>query len=366
MASDQEIAKGVETVLRQTDPNAVISLNGVVQQLEAQLGMDLSHKAAFISDQIHLLRSKTPPAAAQPQQNPMHSMYPFALRNHHHQFQTTQPQQHFYSHFALQQQQQHYQHNTVPPLLPQQIRQVTMQQPVPPAPPPRPAVVRVTAAQNVVQNASPAPKESTTTTTTTTTTAGTKRRGGAGGLNKVCAVTPELEVIVGQPALPRTEIVKQLWAYIRNHNLQDPGNKRKIICDEALRLVFETDCTDMFKMNKLLSKHILPLDPTKQPGQVKRLKVETNLEPNNSESSSHSVMISDALANFLGSSEREMLPSEALQRVLEYIKVNDQVDSTDSKVIQCDAKLQELFGCKSISTMEIHEKLVRDHLFHPQ
>lgn len=361
MASDQEIAKGVETVLRQTDPNAVISLNGVVQQLEAQLGMDLSHKAAFISDQIHLLRSKAAAAAAsQPQQqNPMHSMYHFALQNHQHHFQTTQPQQHFYSHFALQQ--QHYQHTTGPPLPPQQIPQVTMQQQqVPPAPPPRPTVVRVTAAQNAVQNASPAPKES-----TTTAAAGTKRRG-AGGLNKVCAVTPELEVIVGQPALPRTEIVKQLWAYIRNHNLQDPGNKRKIICDEALRLVFETDCTDMFKMNKLLSKHILPLDPTKQPEQVKRLKVETNLEPNHSESNSHSVMISDALANFLGSSKREMLQSEALQRVLEYIKVNHQVDSTDSKVIQCDAKLQELFGCKSISTMEIHEKLVRDHLFHPQ
>lgn len=58
------------------------------------------------------------------------------------------------------------------------------------------------------------------------------------------------------------QIVKQLWAYIRKHNLQDPENKRKIICDDALRLVFETDCTDMFKMNKLLAKHILPLDPT--------------------------------------------------------------------------------------------------------
>ncbi|CAL9013313.1 unnamed protein product [Prunus brigantina] len=42
------------------------------------------------------------------------------------------------------------------------------------------------------------------------------------------------------PALPRTEIVKQLWAYIRKNNLQDPGNKRKIICNEELRLVFET------------------------------------------------------------------------------------------------------------------------------
>ena len=58
------------------------------------------------------------------------------------------------------------------------------------------------------------------------------------------------------------QIVKQLWAYIRKNNLQDPSNKRKIICDDALRVVFETDCTDMFKMNKLLAKHIIPLEPT--------------------------------------------------------------------------------------------------------
>lgn len=56
--------------------------------------------------------------------------------------------------------------------------------------------------------------------------------------------------------------MRQLWAYIRKNNLQDPSNKRKIICDDALRVVFECDCTDMFKMNKLLAKHILPLDPS--------------------------------------------------------------------------------------------------------
>lgn len=56
--------------------------------------------------------------------------------------------------------------------------------------------------------------------------------------------------------------MKQLWAYIRKNNLQDPSNKRKIICDDALRLVFETDSTDMFKMNKLLAKHIIPLEPS--------------------------------------------------------------------------------------------------------
>nr|GLL45670.1 uncharacterized protein LOC109169858 isoform X2 [Ipomoea trifida] len=353
MASDQEIASGVEALLRQSDPNAVISLNGVVQQLEAKLGLDLSHKAGFINDQINLLRSKPPPPPPQ-QQSRDH----FALL-HHQQFPTSQPE-HFYPHFALQQ--QHYQHSAVAPS-PHQLRPAVLQ---PQAPPP--TVVRLTAAQNVVQNAAQAPKES--------TTAGTKRRGGAGGLNKVCGVSPELQAIVGQPALPRTEvvkcidekclcvsvmlirIVKQLWAYIRKHNLQDPGNKRKIICDDALRIVFETDCTDMFKMNKLLAKHILPHDPTKQPEQAKKLKVETNLEPDNTESASPSVMISDALANFFGSEEREMLQSEALRRVLEYIKVNHQEDSPNSTVIQCDAKLQELFGCKSISTMEIPEKLV--------
>ncbi|KAL2553064.1 SWIB complex BAF60b domain-containing protein [Forsythia ovata] len=154
------------------------------------------------------------------------------------------------------------------------------------------------------------------------TPTGTKRRGGPGGLNKVCGVSPELQVIVGEPALPRTEIVKQLWAYIRKHNLQDPGNKRKIICDDALRLVFETDCTDMFKMNKLLAKHIIPLDPTKESCQAKKPKVEDYPEKGSTEPSPPPVIISDSLLKFFGTGEREMLQSEALGRVWEYIKVN--------------------------------------------
>ncbi|PKI77464.1 hypothetical protein CRG98_002070 [Punica granatum] len=142
-----------------------------------------------------------------------------------------------------------------------------------------------------------------------------KRKGGAGGLNKLCSVSPELQAIVGQPAMPRTEIVKQLWAYIRKNNLQDPNNKRKIICNDELRIVFETDCTDMFKMNKLLAKHISPLEPTKE-SQLKKQKVgaESTDDP--------SVQISEALASFFGVSEREMPRSDITKRIWEYINVN--------------------------------------------
>ncbi|KAF2303803.1 hypothetical protein GH714_023497 [Hevea brasiliensis] len=148
-----------------------------------------------------------------------------------------------------------------------------------------------------------------------------KRRGGPGGLNKLCGVSPQLETIVGQPALPRTEIVKQLWAYIRKNNLQDPSNKRKIICNDELRLVFETDCTDMFKMNKLLAKHIIPLEPTKQLGSKKQKMDEETAEKQTI--SAPSVAISEGLANFFGVGVKEMLQSEVFTRLWEYINVNN-------------------------------------------
>lgn len=163
--------------------------------------------------------------------------------------------------------------------------------------------------------------------------------------------------------MPRTEIVKQLWAYIRKNNLQDPNNKRKIICNDELRLVFETDCTDMFKMNKLLAKHIIPLEPTKQPAQsAKKAKSEAE-SGGESANSVPIVIISEALANFFGTAEREMSQAEVLRQVWEYIKVNQLEDPLNAMAILCDAKLQELFGCESISALGIPEMLARRHLY---
>ncbi|KAB5561262.1 hypothetical protein DKX38_006219 [Salix brachista] len=81
-----------------------------------------------------------------------------------------------------------------------------------------------------------------------------KKRGG--GFTKLCSLSPQLQEFVGAPELARTGVVKKLWAYIREMNLQDPKNKRNIICDESLRALFNVDSIDMFQMNKALSKHI--------------------------------------------------------------------------------------------------------------
>lgn len=70
-------------------------------------------------------------------------------------------------------------------------------------------------------------------------------------------VSSELAVVVGTGPMPRSEVVKKLWVYIKSHNLQDPANKRNINADEALKKVFGgKDVVNMFEMTKLVSKHL--------------------------------------------------------------------------------------------------------------
>lgn len=57
------------------------------------------------------------------------------------------------------------------------------------------------------------------------------------------------------PLTPPAQVVKLLWEYIRAHNLQDPANRRRILLDDKLKTLFPGESTDMFKMNKHLSRH---------------------------------------------------------------------------------------------------------------
>jgi len=72
-------------------------------------------------------------------------------------------------------------------------------------------------------------------------------------------VTPDaaLAEVVGSKPLPRTELTKKLWAYIKKNKLQDQKNKRMIKSDDTLKAVFGGKAqVNMFEMTKLVSKHV--------------------------------------------------------------------------------------------------------------
>jgi len=74
---------------------------------------------------------------------------------------------------------------------------------------------------------------------------------------KPMTVSADLATVVGKGPMPRSEVVKALWVYIKKNNLQDPKNKRNINADAALKKVFDgKSVVNMFEMTKLVSKHL--------------------------------------------------------------------------------------------------------------
>jgi chromatin remodeling complex protein RSC6 len=70
-------------------------------------------------------------------------------------------------------------------------------------------------------------------------------------------ISPELQEVVGAGPMPRTEVTKKIWEYIKANGLQDPTNKRNINADEKLKKIFDGNATvSMFEMTKFVSKHL--------------------------------------------------------------------------------------------------------------
>jgi upstream activation factor subunit UAF30 len=74
---------------------------------------------------------------------------------------------------------------------------------------------------------------------------------------KPMKISDKLAEVVGKGPMPRSEVVKKLWAYIKKNNLQDKKNRRNINADANLKAVFGGKGTvNMFEMTKLVSKHL--------------------------------------------------------------------------------------------------------------
>ncbi|MGE0763785.1 MAG: SWIB/MDM2 domain-containing protein [Bdellovibrionales bacterium] len=85
--------------------------------------------------------------------------------------------------------------------------------------------------------------------------AGTKRKPNMAFM-KPLTPSSALAAIVGASPLPRTEVVKKLWAYIKKNKLQDAKNRRNINADAKLKPIFGKGTVSMFEMTKIVSKHL--------------------------------------------------------------------------------------------------------------
>ncbi|THU53228.1 hypothetical protein C4D60_Mb10t12210 [Musa balbisiana] len=78
----------------------------------------------------------------------------------------------------------------------------------------------------------------------------------ARGITKPRPVSPAMQAIVGVPEIPRTQALKLIWAYIKEHNLQDPENKKIIVCDEKLKAIFGgRDRVGFLEISGLINPH---------------------------------------------------------------------------------------------------------------
>lgn len=100
------------------------------------------------------------------------------------------------------------------------------------------------------------PKSTKSTKTSKTTKKKPARKANAAFM-KPMTPSNTLAEIVGSKPIPRTEVTKRLWAYIKKNKLQDPKSKRTIKADAALKAVFGgKSSVDMFEMTKLVGKHL--------------------------------------------------------------------------------------------------------------
>lgn len=85
----------------------------------------------------------------------------------------------------------------------------------------------------------------------------TNKRTPSAAFMKPMTPSAELAAVIGSSPMPRTEVTKKIWEYIKQNNLQDPANKRNINADAKLEAVFGgKKQVSMFEMTKLVSQHL--------------------------------------------------------------------------------------------------------------
>ena len=83
-----------------------------------------------------------------------------------------------------------------------------------------------------------------------------KKRTPNAGFMKPMTLSADLAAVIGDKPMPRTEVTKKIWEYIKKNKLQDAKNRRNINADAKLKVIFKKPTVSMFEMTKLVSAHL--------------------------------------------------------------------------------------------------------------
>ncbi|KAJ3410624.1 hypothetical protein HDV05_003545 [Chytridiales sp. JEL 0842] len=225
-----------------------------------------------------------------------------------------------------------------------------------------------------------------------TTTTPAKRRGG-GGFNKPYHLSAALQEVCGTAEpLPRSQVVKKLWEYIKSNNLQLESNKKMIRCDDKLKAVFKKDTVDSFKMQKTLSVHLKAvgdvtdesfgevvddeasgsdhgdtdysdLDNNDKPSKKRKVapaEKDTLSPPKRTSLFSRPYNLSPALASIC--SGTQMARHEVVKRIWVYIKAHNLQKPENRTIIICDDALKRVFdGAETVTAFSMN-KYFSNHL----
>mmetsp|Transcript_16586 Transcript_16586/g.23638 ORF Transcript_16586/g.23638 Transcript_16586/m.23638 type:complete len:332 (+) Transcript_16586:193-1188(+) len=213
-----------------------------------------------------------------------------------------------------------------------------------------------------------------------------KKKRGAGGLGAEKNISPQLSEFLGttKTRMARTEVVKQLWEYIREHNLQNPENKREILLDDNMQKLFGVERFSMFHMAKYVGAHVEPFkevdltpkvkdpnkpkkkrknakeDKKKGKKKGKRAKKEPGEKRKTPASFTAPFRLSQDLQDIVG--EEILSRPQVTSALWTYIKANNMQNPEDKREIFCDEKFSKIMGGEQKVTMFTMNKFVSSHL----
>lgn len=200
----------------------------------------------------------------------------------------------------------------------------------------------------------------------------------ATGLTVVKEISDELAQFLGKgKQMARTEVVKALWVYIKQNDLQNPQDKREIFLDEKMKSLFKVDKFTMFTLNKYVGSHIHPFTPVnldqlsenskrrkEEAARKRKAKSEAKKgkkkKMKRKEGSHPPYRLSEELKAVVG---KDILPRpQVTQALWVYIKAQNLQSETDKRVIVCDDLLKPIMDGNDTVTIFTMNKYITPHM----